>query len=193
MPTLDAEGGLIVDVGTAVPPIAGEQLGQLQTKTYETLSSSDVDSLTIGTGSSPSFIIQRVVGGSTVGSWEWTMDSSNNLLLNRVTGTGIYVWNDVGASVDFRMESNTDAELFFLDGSTDRIGISTTSPATTLDVQGALTVNGILSQDDTTNSTSGTTGSIHTDGGLGVLLDIAAGNDLLLVSSGAVINFALGM
>lgn len=55
-----------------------------------------------------------------------------------------------------------------------------------------ITGSGVLSIDDTTNSTSGTTGSVHTDGGLGVLLDIAAGNDVLLVSSGSILNFNAG-
>ena len=47
---------------------------------------------------------------------------------------------------------------------------------------------GLLSVDDTTESTSTVTGSIHTDGGLGVAKDIYAGDDIFF-TSGAVLNF----
>jgi len=51
-----------------------------------------------------------------------------------------------------------------------------------------LTVGGVLSVDDTTETTSGTTGSIHTDGGLGVAKDIYLGDDLF-IATGAVFNW----
>ena len=51
-----------------------------------------------------------------------------------------------------------------------------------------ITGSGVLSIDDTTESTSTTSGSIHTDGGLGVAGDIYAGDDLFF-ASGAVLNF----
>jgi hypothetical protein len=54
-----------------------------------------------------------------------------------------------------------------------------------------ITGSSVLSVDDTTESTSTTTGSIHTDGGLGVVGDIYAGDDVFF-TSGAVLNFNAG-
>ena len=44
------------------------------------------------------------------------------------------VFNDVGADVDFRVEGDTDTNLLFVDASTDRVGISESSPAAKLHV-----------------------------------------------------------
>jgi hypothetical protein len=42
---------------------------------------------------------------------------------------GGFTWNDTGASLDFRCETNTLANAFFIDGSADKIGFGTNSPA----------------------------------------------------------------
>ena len=47
-----------------------------------------------------------------------------------------------------------------------------------IDTSGNLTTDGILSVDDTTESTAGTTGSIHTDGGVGIAKDLFVGGDV---------------
>ena len=57
----------------------------------------------------------------------------------KVTGTcnldTAVVINDSGADKDTRIEGDTDANLFFADASTDRIGIGTNTPATKLQVE----------------------------------------------------------
>ncbi len=50
---------------------------------------------------------------------------------------GANVFNDAGADVDQRMEGDTDANLFFLDASTDRIGIGTATPTAKFQVNGS--------------------------------------------------------
>jgi hypothetical protein len=48
--------------------------------------------------------------------------------------SGAVVFNDAGANVDFRVEGDTDANLLFVDASTNRVGIGTSSPGALLDV-----------------------------------------------------------
>ena len=52
----------------------------------------------------------------------------------KIDGTEVVV-NDTGASVDFRVEGDTEANLLFVDASADRIGIGTSSPDTLFHVE----------------------------------------------------------
>ncbi len=47
---------------------------------------------------------------------------------------GAVTINDTGADVDFRVESDDDANMLFVDGGDDRVGIGTATPNKTLDV-----------------------------------------------------------
>ena len=58
---------------------------------------------------------------------------TNSLFFGTATSLRI---NDDGADIDVVIEGDTDTDLFHSDASTDRIGISTATPATTLDVLG---------------------------------------------------------
>ena len=52
---------------------------------------------------------------------------------------GNIVFNESShSSIDVRMESNSKTNMFFLDGSEDRIGIGTTQPATEFEVHGVI-------------------------------------------------------
>ena len=44
------------------------------------------------------------------------------------------VFNESGAAVDFRIEGDSEQNLFFVDGSADKIGIGSNSPANKLDI-----------------------------------------------------------
>lgn len=57
------------------------------------------------------------------------------------TFDGATVFNEAGGDVDLRMEGDTVTHLFFLDASTDRIGINQSAPATRLDLAGACSSN----------------------------------------------------
>ena len=67
---------------------------------------------------------------------------------------GAFTWNDTGASLDFRCETNTLANAFFIDGSADKIGFGTNTPAdASVEINQASTTAGTaclsLDQDDT--------------------------------------------
>mgnify|MGYP006145002751 CR=1 FL=1 len=68
------------------------------------------------------------IGGVTAGTYnnaiEIGRDNSNVVI------------NQDGASADFTVEGNTDVSLFVVDGSADKVGIGTATPANTLDVNG---------------------------------------------------------
>ncbi len=56
---------------------------------------------------------------------------------------------------------------------------------TSVDLTGLITSAGVLSVDDTTDSSSTTTGSIHTDGGLGVVKNSFFGNKVTITQAAA--------
>ena len=55
---------------------------------------------------------------------------------------GTFVFNESSADVDFRIEGNGDANLFFTDAGNDRVGIKTASPSTELHVVGGIKATG---------------------------------------------------
>jgi len=60
---------------------------------------------------------------------------------------GTFVFNEASADLDFRIESNGAANMFFVDGGNDRIGINQASPSVTLDVVGAAKISGAVDLD----------------------------------------------
>jgi hypothetical protein len=60
---------------------------------------------------------------------------------------GTFVFNESSADLDFRIEGNGDANLFFTDAGNDRIGIKTASPSTELHVVGGIKATGAIDFD----------------------------------------------
>lgn len=62
-------------------------------------------------------------------------------LLKFGTGSSLgYIWNESGLDLDYRLEGDTDSNMFFLDASTDKLGLGNNSPDFKLDVNGDIRV-----------------------------------------------------
>ena len=73
-----------------------------------------------------------------------TPQLGGNLDLNGKAIEGAAVFNETGASVDFRIEGDTEENLLFVDASTNRIGIATDSPSHKLSIADSTLLGGIL-------------------------------------------------
>lgn len=69
-----------------------------------------------------------------------TLEATGNVTLNG----GDLTFNAAGANKDATFSGVTEANLFKVDASTDRVGIATNSPATTLDVAGTFKATGAI-------------------------------------------------
>ncbi len=88
---------------------------------------------------------QKTLASSGTLVWEGAgSGSSLTLAGGNITwsSSGAIVYNEFGNNVDVRMEGDTNAALFYLDASTDRIGLGKVDPKVRLDVLG--TISGSL-------------------------------------------------
>jgi hypothetical protein len=69
--------------------------------------------------------------------------SIGNEYIFLITGSNVVI-NDSSNDVDFRIEGDTDPNLFFTDASTNRVGIGKNTPNTILDISGSTTISGSL-------------------------------------------------
>ena len=60
---------------------------------------------------------------------------------------GNFTFNEASADLDFRIESNGNANAIFVDGGNDRVGIMNASPSVPLDVTGAAKISGAVDLD----------------------------------------------
>jgi len=86
----------------------------------------------------PDYIIHA---GNTTTKLGFSAANTMNFISNgndKLTLANSYaVFNDAGTDTDFRVESNNDANMLFVDGGNDRVGIGTAGPAVELHVDQA--------------------------------------------------------
>ena len=108
---------------------------------------------------------------STAGSYTF-QTLSNNAAINvtplQISSTGIII-NEASGDLDFRIESNGNAGMFFVDGGNDKIGIGTTSPVSEMHINS--------SQSDTTLTIESDISSSLFTSGIDLIRDsVAAGS-----------------
>jgi len=72
-----------------------------------------------------------------------TITCNGLTLAGTSTLDGAATFNESGADADFRVESDGQANMLFVDAGNDRVGIANASPATALDVTGTITASAL--------------------------------------------------
>jgi hypothetical protein len=76
-------------------------------------------------------------GSETLANASVTVLTAGTANVTTLNTSGQVVFNDAGADVDFRVEGDTDANLLFVDASTDRVGVKTNAPSSDLHINPA--------------------------------------------------------
>tara|TARA_Y100000034_G_scaffold136645_1_gene214378 strand:+ start:1891 stop:3669 length:1779 start_codon:yes stop_codon:yes gene_type:complete len=142
------------------------------------INSGNIDNTVIGATTAVAGTFAAVAG--TTGTYSGILKTDDTTdATNKTNGS---LQTDGGLSVAKKIYSGTDVVLA-ADSGTVTMGAAT---ALVVSAAGAIAVN---NADD---STAATNGSLQTDGGLGVVKDIIAGNDVTLKSDDAVLAFGDG-
>ena len=115
------------------------------------------------------------------------------LVTGVLTANGGAVFNESSADVDFRVESNGDANMLFVDGGNNAVGIGTGSPAAAFHVNSGLAnLAGLFESTDAgatltviDNSTTGGSGAEHGLNTVGDQLEVRAVDNLSFETAAA--------
>jgi len=119
-----------------------------------------------------------------------TLDADGKIVIDAIAGDET-VFNEGGADVDFRVESDNDTHLLFVDGGNDAvsIGVSTDAPAAVLEIVGdsaqAKPTLSITHAEDTNNAVDINADSLTTGNGIDLSTDARTTGTGLRVSDSA--------
>ena len=85
------------------------------------------------------FVLGDTVSKADGGTFLGNVGFSGTLTAGTTSLDGAVTINESSADVDFRVESNGNANMLFVDGGNDKVGIGTNSPDTLLHITGAST------------------------------------------------------
>lgn len=105
-----------------------------------------------------------------------------SLFTGAMTIEGATTVNDTSADVDFRIESNGNANAVFVDAGNDRVGIFTAAPTVPLEVTGAAIINGAV----TLNESSADVDFRVESNNVADALQVDAGADYVKLGAGLV-------
>ena len=176
----DADTSITADTDDQIDiKIGGADDFQFSANTFTSLSGSTIATDTISETTSGSGVtIDSVLlkdGGIDVNGNEIILDADADTSITADTDDQIDI--RIGGADDFQFTANTF---------TAQSGSTIAAQALTATT---ITASGILKTDDTTDATSTTDGSLQTDGGLSVAKDAVIGDDILLKSDSAAIQF----
>ena len=132
--TAIALGGTATFSGTTNEVEVSESSGTLTIGLPSTVSGLTTVSATTLTGTLSTAAQTNVTSVGTLSSLciSGTLDVGGNVSLNG----GTFIFNESGADKDFRIEGDSEANLFITDASVDRVGIGTATPSHLLDIEG---------------------------------------------------------
>ena len=138
----------------------------------------DVDTGTITDAYGMRIVSPTIGAGNTVnqyGIYIQAISGADTINAALVTNAGAVVFNEDGSDSDFRIEGNTDANLLFVDASTDRVGIGTATPSAFLGLKAPTTVAASLNFPAGASPTTPVAGDVWNDSTQLTLMNFTSG------------------